>query len=100
MSIRLKITAWFGALIALTAILSYILVFSVSNNVMLKNLQDLLAAEVEDNVDEIEFFYSMSEVAKDLVEMAWSSRESTTINPLPTFSLSAERRASLWAFLF
>ncbi len=65
MSIRLKITAWFGALIALTAILSYILVFSVSNNVMLKNLQDLLAAEVEDNVDEIEFFYSMSEVAKD-----------------------------------
>ncbi len=65
MSIRGKITAWFGALIALTAILSYILVFSVSNDVMLKNLKNILSSQVEANVDEVEFFYDMKEVAQD-----------------------------------
>ena len=45
--------------------LSYVLVISVSNSVLLKNLRSDLVMTVEDNFDEIEYYDSLSGVIDD-----------------------------------
>lgn len=61
-SIRTKITLWFAlALIAVVAI-TYICILSVSNQVIQKTIKDNLIETVENNVDEIEYYKSLSEI--------------------------------------
>ena len=45
--------------------LSYVLVISVSNSVLLKNLRNDLIMTVEDNVDEVEYYDSLQGVIDD-----------------------------------
>ena len=51
--LKLKITLWFSAMLIFLVTLSYVLVISVSNSVLLKNLRNDLIMTVEDNVDEV-----------------------------------------------
>lgn len=63
LSIRLKITLWFSVVLGLVASLAFVIVFFVSDAVLQKGVQDNLAEAVEDNVDEIEYFGSLQELA-------------------------------------
>ena len=65
LSIRLKITLWFAAILAVMIALTFAVLFSVSGSVMQKTIQDNLIHTIEDNVDEIEFFRTMSQVEND-----------------------------------
>ena len=56
LSIRMKITLWFGAVLAVMVGLTYIVVLSISDSMMQKQLQDNLVTTVEDNVDEVEYY--------------------------------------------
>ena len=51
--LKLKITLWFSTMLIFLVTLSYVLVISVSNSVLLKNLRSDLIMTVEDNFDEI-----------------------------------------------
>lgn len=64
-SIRLKITIWFSAVLLVIVALTYIVILSVSGSVMQKTIQDNLIETVENNVDEIEYFDSMKYVESD-----------------------------------
>ena len=56
LSIRMKITLWFGAVLAVMVGLTDIVVLSISDSMMQKQLQDNLVTTVEDNVDEVEYY--------------------------------------------
>lgn len=55
-SIRLKITAWFSAIMILIVAVTFCTILWVDYSVMQKTIQDNLIETVEDNVDEVEFF--------------------------------------------
>ncbi len=55
LSIRLKITLWFAAALAVIVLLTLTVVLSASNTVLQKTIRDSLLTTVEDNVDEVEF---------------------------------------------
>lgn len=62
MSIRLKITLWFAAALILVVSITYLVVLTVSNQVIQKTVRDSLIETVTHNVDEIEFYKSMADV--------------------------------------
>lgn len=55
-SIRLKITAWFSAIMILIVAATFGVILWVDYSVIQKTIQDNLIETVEDNVDEIEYF--------------------------------------------
>ena len=63
--LKIKISLWFATILIFLVSLSYILVISVSNSVLLKNLRNDLIMTVEDNFDEIEYYDSLSGVFND-----------------------------------
>ncbi len=65
LSIRLKITLWFGSALIIVVALTLIIVFSVSNSVMIKDLCNNLSESVEHNVDEVEFYSTFDEIHFD-----------------------------------
>lgn len=64
-SLQWKLTCWFSAALLLMALLTFVIVFFVSHSVMQKNLKDELVYTVEDNLDEIEFYRSVSQMHID-----------------------------------
>lgn len=58
LSIRMKITLWFGMVLALMVALTYTVLISISGSMMQKQLQNNLAVTVEDNVDEVEYYHT------------------------------------------
>lgn len=59
--IRLKITLWFAAALILIVSVTYIVILTVSNQVIQKTIRDGLTHTVEDNVDEVEFYTDLAE---------------------------------------
>ncbi|MDO4261381.1 MAG: HAMP domain-containing sensor histidine kinase [Eubacteriales bacterium] len=62
LSIRLKITLWFSAALILMVALTYLVILSVSRQVLQKTIRDGLIETVENNVDEVEYFESLEEL--------------------------------------
>ena len=60
-----KLTCWFSAALLLMALLTFVIVFFVSHSVLQKNLKDELIHTVEDNLDEVEFYRSVSQMHID-----------------------------------
>ena len=60
-----KLTCWFSASLLLMALLTFVIVFFVSHSVLQKNLKDELVHTVEDNLDEVEFYRSVSQMHID-----------------------------------
>lgn len=60
-----KLTCWFSIALLLMALLTFVIVFFVSHSVMQKNLKDELIHTVEDNLDEVEFYRSVSQMHID-----------------------------------
>lgn len=60
-----KLTCWFSASLLLMALLTFVIVFFVSHSVLQKNLKDELIHTVEDNLDEVEFYRSVSQMHID-----------------------------------
>lgn len=60
-SIRLKITLWFSLALTAAVLFSYSAVLSASREIIRKTTRDNLIETVENNVDEIEFYSSLSE---------------------------------------
>ena len=56
LSIRVKITAWFSGIMVFIVVVTFGIIFWVSNSVTQKNIQNNLIEIVESNVDEIEFY--------------------------------------------
>ena len=65
LSIRLKITIWFSAILVLVVGITFTTIFWINRSVMQKNIKDNLIKTVEDNVDEVEFFDSLNEDSID-----------------------------------
>ena len=62
LSIRVKITAWFSGIMVFIVVVTFCIVFFVSNSVTQKNIQDNLMEIVESNVDEIAFYEEKNDV--------------------------------------
>ncbi len=62
LSIRLKITIWFSAILVLVVGITFTTIFWIKKK---KNIKDNLIKTVEDNVDEVEFFDSLNEDSID-----------------------------------
>ncbi len=62
LSIRLKITLWFSAALAIMVAITYVVVLFVSDQVIQKTIRDSLIETVEHNVDEIEYYDSLEDV--------------------------------------
>lgn len=59
LSIRMKITLWFTVILAVIASFTYVIVFSVNQQLIQKTIRDELIRTVEDNVDEVEYYKSI-----------------------------------------
>ena len=62
LSIRLKITLWFAAALVLVAALTYLVIFAISRQVILKNIRDSLIETMAHNVDEVEYYSHLDQV--------------------------------------
>ncbi|MCD7805787.1 MAG: ATP-binding protein [Lachnospiraceae bacterium] len=62
LSIRLKITLWFSVVLILVVALTYLVILSVSGQIIQKTIRDNLIQTVESNVDEVEY-YSFADMA-------------------------------------
>lgn len=62
LSVKLKITIWFSAIMIVIVIVTFGVIMQVNRAVMQKTIQDNLIETVEDNVDEVEYFSSMEEL--------------------------------------
>lgn len=62
LSIRVKITLWFTAILAFIASCTYVIVFSVNQQLIQKTIRDELIRTVEDNVDEVEYYKSIGSI--------------------------------------
>ncbi|MCD7820147.1 MAG: HAMP domain-containing histidine kinase [Lachnospiraceae bacterium] len=58
LSIRLKITLWFSVILILVVALTYLVILSVSGQIIQKTIRDNLIQTVESNVDEVEYYSS------------------------------------------
>ncbi|MCD8068944.1 MAG: HAMP domain-containing histidine kinase [Lachnospiraceae bacterium] len=58
LSIRLKITLWFSVILIVVVALTYLVILSVSNQIIQKTIRDNLIQNVESNVDEVEYYSS------------------------------------------
>ncbi|MCD7905296.1 MAG: HAMP domain-containing histidine kinase [Clostridiales bacterium] len=56
LSLRVKITLWFSAVLILVVALTYFAVLSVSRQVIQKTVKDSLITTVTDNIDEVEYY--------------------------------------------
>lgn len=65
LSIRMKITLWFSVVMVFIVALTYGVIFSVSNSIIQKAIQDNLIETIENNVDEIEYYDLKSDIDKD-----------------------------------
>ena len=65
LSIRLKITIWFSAILVLVIGITFTTIFWINRSVMQKNIKDNLIKTVEGNVDEVEFFDSLNKDSID-----------------------------------
>ncbi|MCD8149225.1 MAG: HAMP domain-containing histidine kinase [Clostridiales bacterium] len=65
LSIRTKITLWFSAILIVVVALTYLVILSISGQIIQKTIQDNLILAVENNVDEIEYFSSVDSVDID-----------------------------------
>ncbi|MCD7982211.1 MAG: ATP-binding protein [Clostridiales bacterium] len=65
LSIRAKITLWFSAVLIVVVALTYLVILSVSSQIIQKTIRDNLIQTVENNVDEIEYYTSI-----DFADMA------------------------------
>lgn len=63
--IRFKITLWFSAALIVVVFFSYLIVLSVSNQIIQKTIRDNLIETVENNVDEIEYFSNINEIYEE-----------------------------------
>lgn len=61
LTIRVKITLWFSAVLVLIAGLALVAVMMISNSVIQKGVQDSLIEMVEENVDEVEFYETLQD---------------------------------------
>lgn len=64
LSIRLKITLWFSAVLVLVTALAFVVVFFVSDAVLQRGIQDDLVETVERNSNEIQYFHTLDEMAQ------------------------------------
>ena len=64
-SLQGKLTLWFSAALILMAALTFVVVFFVSHSVLQKQLRTELIHTVEDNVDEVEFYRSVTQMELD-----------------------------------
>ena len=64
-SLQWKLTLWFSAALVLMAVLTFIVVFFVSHSVLQKQLRTELIHTGEDNVDEVEFYRSVTQMELD-----------------------------------
>ncbi len=62
LSIRFKITLWFTIILVFTVFCTYVIVFSVNRQLILKTVRDELIRTVEDNVDEVEYYKSIGNI--------------------------------------
>ena len=62
LSIRLIITLWFAVALFVIVAITYVVILTVSNQVIQKTIRDTLLHTVEDNVDEVEFYTDISQV--------------------------------------
>ncbi len=60
-SIRFKITVWFTTALVLVAVTSYLIVLSVSNQILQKTIRDNLVEAVTRNYDDVRFYASLDE---------------------------------------
>jgi len=58
--IRTKITLWFSTILIIVVALTYLVILSVSGQIIQKTIRDNLILAVENNVDEIEYFTSVA----------------------------------------
>ena len=59
LSIRVKITLWFTAILVFVTACTYVIVFSVNRQLLQKTIRDELIRTVEDNVDEVEYYRNL-----------------------------------------
>lgn len=59
LSIRVKITLWFTAILIFITSCTYVIVFSVNRQLLQKTIRDELIRTVEDNVDEVEYYRNL-----------------------------------------
>lgn len=62
LSFKVKITAWFSGIMVLIVVVTFGIIFLVSNSVTQKNIQDNLIEIVKSNVDEIAFCKEKNDV--------------------------------------
>lgn len=62
LSLRLKITLWFSAALSLVVLFTYIIILSVSNQILQKTIRDNLIETVENNFNEIKFYSDPDDV--------------------------------------
>ncbi|MCD7736023.1 MAG: HAMP domain-containing histidine kinase [Lachnospiraceae bacterium] len=60
LSIRMKITLWFSAILIVIVTLTYFVILSVSRQIIQKTIRDNLIQTVENNVDEIEYYSALA----------------------------------------
>lgn len=65
LSLQTKIVLWFSSLMILIAGLTVFTILYISRELRDKNLRDILITQVEDNVDEVEFFERLSDIYID-----------------------------------
>lgn len=63
LSIRFKITLWYSAALVIVVFFTYLVVLSVSNQIIQKTIKDNLIETVEHNVDEIEFYNNIEDIS-------------------------------------
>ena len=56
LSVRLKITLWFSAVLVVVVALTFAVILAASRSVLQKTIRDNLIGTIEDNVDEVEYF--------------------------------------------
>ncbi|MCD8158514.1 MAG: sensor histidine kinase, partial [Clostridiales bacterium] len=57
LSLRIKITLWFSAVLIFVVIVTYFAILSVSRQVIQKTIKDSLIITVTKNIDEVEYYY-------------------------------------------
>ncbi|MDO4788231.1 MAG: HAMP domain-containing sensor histidine kinase [Johnsonella sp.] len=65
LSLQTKIILWFSSLMIMIAGLTVFTILYISRELKDKNLRNILIRQVEDNVDEVEFFASFSDIYID-----------------------------------
>ncbi len=68
MSIKSKITLWYTAVLIIVIAVTFVVVVALSNREIQKSIQDSLVENVEDNVDEVEYYSRNNNDDEDAVD--------------------------------